>query len=162
DLPRRSIAELLAERFLVVANAVLFDERDEVPRAVARERGFAEAGIRGLVLLPSGSDVREIAAPAAGDRDLLSDAFVVLLQIHALCGENGAGKSTLIKLLSGLHPYGSYEGELLLDGQPARFHSIKDAEGAGIAVIHQELALVEEMTVAENIFLGHEPRRLGM
>lgn len=83
-------------------------------------------------------------------------------EIHALCGENGAGKSTLIKLLSGVHRYGTYEGELLLEGQQARFHSIADAEGAGIAVIHQELALVEEMTVAENIFLGHEPRRLGM
>src|SRR4051812_36607188 len=94
----------------------------------------------------------------------LSDVSFDLKQgeIHALCGENGAGKSTLIKLLSGLHRYGAYEGELLLDGQPARFHSIVDAERAGIAVIHQELALVEEMTVAENIFLGHEPRRLGM
>jgi D-xylose transport system ATP-binding protein len=83
-------------------------------------------------------------------------------EIHALCGENGAGKSTLIKLLSGLHPHGSYEGELLVDGRPARFRSIVDAERAGIAVIHQELALVDEMTVAENIFLGHEPRRLGL
>ncbi len=83
-------------------------------------------------------------------------------EIHALCGENGAGKSTLIKLLSGLYPAGSYEGELLLDGKLARFKSIAEAERAGIAVIHQELALVEEMTVAENIFLGHEPRRLGL
>src|SRR6201994_2992253 len=83
-------------------------------------------------------------------------------EIHALCGENGAGKSTLIKLLSGLHPYESYEGELLLDGRPARFRSIKDSERSGIGVIHQELALVEEMTVAENIFLGHEPRRFGL
>src|SRR3954470_19408487 len=77
-------------------------------------------------------------------------------EIHALCGENGAGKSTLIKLLSGLHPSGSYEGELLLDGHLAQFRSIVDAERAGISVIHQELALVDEMTVAENIFLGHE------
>src|SRR4029077_13970240 len=75
-------------------------------------------------------------------------------EIHALCGENGAGKSTLIKLLSGLYPFGSYEGELLLEGHPARFKSIAEAERAGIAVIHQELALVEEMTAAENIFLG--------
>jgi len=80
-------------------------------------------------------------------------------EIHALCGENGAGKSTLIKLLSGLHPYGSYEGELLIDGQPAQFHGIADAGRAGLAVIYQELALIDEMSVAENIFLGDAPRR---
>ncbi|NUN93708.1 MAG: sugar ABC transporter ATP-binding protein [Verrucomicrobiae bacterium] len=80
-------------------------------------------------------------------------------EIHALCGENGAGKSTLIKTLSGLHPAGSYEGTLFVGDRPARFRSIADAEAAGIAVIYQELALVEEMTVAENLFLGDEPRR---
>jgi D-xylose transport system ATP-binding protein len=80
-------------------------------------------------------------------------------EIHALCGENGAGKSTLIKLLSGLHPYGSYDGELVIDGQPAHFDGIADAKRAGLAVIYQELALIEEMTVAENIFLGDAPRR---
>ena len=80
-------------------------------------------------------------------------------EIHALCGENGAGKSTLIKLLSGLHPHGSYDGELVAHGQPAHFRSIADAQRAGLAVIYQELALVEQMTVAENIFLGSEPRR---
>lgn len=80
-------------------------------------------------------------------------------EIHALCGENGAGKSTLIKLLSGIYPHGSYEGELHVGEAPAHFTSIKDAERAGLAVIYQELALVEEMTVAENIFLGVEPRR---
>lgn len=82
-------------------------------------------------------------------------------EIHALCGENGAGKSTLIKLLSGIHSHGSYEGRFEVGGQEARFHSISDAARAGIAVIYQELALVNEMTVAENIFLGSEPRRLG-
>ena len=80
-------------------------------------------------------------------------------EIHALCGENGAGKSTLIKLLSGLHPHDSYDGELTVAGQPAHFHGIADAQRAGLAVIYQELALVEEMTVAENICLGSEPRR---
>jgi len=80
-------------------------------------------------------------------------------EIHALCGENGAGKSTLIKLLSGIHPHGSYEGELRVDGLSAEFRGIADAERAGIAVIYQELALVEELTVAENIFLGAEPKR---
>jgi D-xylose transport system ATP-binding protein len=82
-------------------------------------------------------------------------------EIHALCGENGAGKSTLIKLLSGIHPHGSYEGRFEVGGDEARFETIKDAEKAGLAVIYQELALVEEMTVAENIFLGREPRRWG-
>jgi D-xylose transport system ATP-binding protein len=80
-------------------------------------------------------------------------------EIHALCGENGAGKSTLIKLLGGIHPHGSYEGELRVGGKPAQFQGVADAEAAGLAVIYQELALVSEMTVAENIFLGNEPRR---
>ncbi|MDB6150442.1 MAG: D-xylose transporter ATP-binding protein [Chthoniobacter sp.] len=83
-------------------------------------------------------------------------------EIHALCGENGAGKSTLIKLLSGLHPHGSYEGELQVGDEIARFASISDAERAGIAVIYQELALVEQLSVAENIFLGAEPTRFGL
>ncbi|MDP6701442.1 MAG: sugar ABC transporter ATP-binding protein, partial [Candidatus Latescibacteria bacterium] len=80
-------------------------------------------------------------------------------EVHALCGENGAGKSTLIKVLSGIHPHGSYEGEILVDGRPAAFASIADAENVGIAVIYQELALIGGMTVAENVFLGAEPRR---
>jgi D-xylose transport system ATP-binding protein len=79
-------------------------------------------------------------------------------EIHALCGENGAGKSTLIKLLAGIHPHGSYEGELHADGRAAAFSSIRDAEAAGIAVITQEFALVDELSVAENIFLGRAPR----
>jgi D-xylose transport system ATP-binding protein len=80
-------------------------------------------------------------------------------EVHALCGENGAGKSTLIKLLSGLHPHGTYEGELVLDGRRAEFRSIADAQRDGIAVIYQELALVPELSIAENLFLGGEPRR---
>lgn len=80
-------------------------------------------------------------------------------EIHSLCGENGAGKSTLIKTLSGIHAHGSYEGELLLRSQPLRLRGIADAEQAGIAVIYQELALIPELSVAENIFLGNEPRR---
>jgi D-xylose transport system ATP-binding protein len=80
-------------------------------------------------------------------------------EIHSLCGENGAGKSTLIKTLSGIHSYGSYEGELFLDGAPLQLNGIADAEKAGIAVIYQELALVPDLSVAENIFLGNEPRR---
>lgn len=80
-------------------------------------------------------------------------------EIHALCGENGAGKSTLIKVLSGIHPHGTYEGEILVDGQRARFNDIRAAGAAGIAVITQEFALVDGLSVAENLFLGREPRR---
>jgi D-xylose transport system ATP-binding protein len=84
-------------------------------------------------------------------------------EIHALCGENGAGKSTLIKLLSGIHPFATYEGELRVNGRTAEFHSFADAEKHGIAVIYQELALVNELTVGENIFLGKEPlSRFGL
>jgi D-xylose transport system ATP-binding protein len=83
-------------------------------------------------------------------------------EIHALCGENGAGKSTLIKVLSGIHPHGSYEGDVAVDGRPAAMVGPRDAEKAGIAVIYQELALVPEMSVAENLFLGAEPKRLGL
>jgi D-xylose transport system ATP-binding protein len=79
-------------------------------------------------------------------------------EIHGLCGENGAGKSTLIKLLSGIYPCGSYEGDFFVHGQLAKFRSLAGAQNAGIAVIYQELALVNDMTVGENIFLGSEPR----
>jgi D-xylose transport system ATP-binding protein len=83
-------------------------------------------------------------------------------EIHALVGENGAGKSTLIKILAGVYPRGEYEGEILLDGSPRAFTSVRDSEAAGIAVIYQELSLVKELSVAENIFLGREPRRFGV
>jgi D-xylose transport system ATP-binding protein len=82
-------------------------------------------------------------------------------EIHALCGENGAGKSTLIKLLSGIHAHGSYEGSFEVQGAEACFSGIADSARAGISVIYQELALVDEMSVAENIYLGCEPRRWG-
>jgi putative multiple sugar transport system ATP-binding protein len=77
-------------------------------------------------------------------------------EIHAICGENGAGKSTLMKVLSGLYPYGTYDGEIHYDGEEVRFHSINDSEHRGIVIIHQELALVPYLSVAENIFLGNE------
>ncbi len=82
-------------------------------------------------------------------------------EIHALCGENGAGKSTLIKILCGYHPTGSYGGEILLNGQPVRFKSLKDSEEKGIALIAQELALVPELSVAENLLLGRWPKKGG-
>ncbi|MBO3083676.1 ATP-binding cassette domain-containing protein [Cellulomonas sp. zg-ZUI188] len=77
-------------------------------------------------------------------------------EIHAICGENGAGKSTLMKVLSGVHPHGSYEGSILFDGEEVQFGSINDSEAKGIVIIHQELALVPYLSVAENIFLGNE------
>ena len=83
-------------------------------------------------------------------------------EIHALCGENGAGKSTLIKILGGVYPSGTYSGRLRINDTEQRFHAVRDAERAGIAIIHQELALIPEMTVAENIYLGREPRRFGV
>ena len=83
-------------------------------------------------------------------------------EIHALCGENGAGKSTLIKLLSGVHPHGSYQGRFELDGREANFASIRDAQAAGIAVIYQELSCIDEMSVAENLFLGRPTTRYGV
>jgi len=83
-------------------------------------------------------------------------------EIHALCGENGAGKSTLMKVLSGLYPTGTYSGEIRINGTPVHFRNIKDAEKAGIAIIHQELALVKDLTVGENIFLGAEPKKYGV
>jgi D-xylose transport system ATP-binding protein len=83
-------------------------------------------------------------------------------EVHALSGENGAGKSTLIKVLSGLHPHGSYEGHVEIAGRVAEFAGPRDAEAAGVAVIHQELALVPGMSVAENLYLGALPKRFGL
>ncbi|WP_408069861.1 multiple monosaccharide ABC transporter ATP-binding protein [Butyrivibrio sp. JL13D10] len=77
-------------------------------------------------------------------------------EIHALVGENGAGKSTLMNVLSGIYPYGSYEGDIIYDGDVCKFNDIKDSEGKGIVIIHQELALIPYMTIAENMFLGNE------
>ncbi len=81
-------------------------------------------------------------------------------EIHALVGENGAGKSTLMKVLSGIHPYGSYDGDIMYDGQECRFQGIRDSESLGIVIIHQELALVPYLTIAENMFLGNEQRKV--
>ena len=82
-------------------------------------------------------------------------------EIHALVGENGAGKSTLMKVLSGVYPHGAYEGDILYDGEVQRFRGIADSEGVGIIIIHQELALVPLLSIAENIFLGNEIHRAG-
>ena len=77
-------------------------------------------------------------------------------EIHALVGENGAGKSTLMNVLSGIYPYGTYEGDIVYDGNICHFNTIKDSEKLGIVIIHQELALIPEMTIGENMYLGNE------
>ena len=83
-------------------------------------------------------------------------------EIHAICGENGAGKSTLMKVLSGVYPHGSYEGDIIYEGEQRQFAGISDSERLGIIIIHQELALVPLLSIAENIFLGHEPAKMGV
>ena len=83
-------------------------------------------------------------------------------EIHAICGENGAGKSTLMKVLSGIYPHGSYEGEIIFDGKPLACRGIRDSEDLGIIIIHQELALVPLLSIAENLFLGNEVAKNGV
>jgi putative multiple sugar transport system ATP-binding protein len=94
----------------------------------------------------------------------LSDVTLTVRQgeVHAVCGENGAGKSTLMKVLSGVHPYGSYEGDILFEGEVCQFKDIRASEQHGIVIIHQELALVPYLSLAENIFLGNEHARRGL
>ena len=83
-------------------------------------------------------------------------------EIVSLCGENGSGKSTLMKVLCGIYPHGSYEGEIIFAGEEIQASHIRDTERKGIAIIHQELALVKELTVLENIFLGNEITHNGI
>ncbi|MGY4691343.1 multiple monosaccharide ABC transporter ATP-binding protein [Salibacterium sp. K-3] len=83
-------------------------------------------------------------------------------EIHALVGENGAGKSTLMKVLSGVHPYGTYTGEIYFNNERSECKNINDSESHGIVIIHQELALIPELSVAENIFLGNEQCSRGI
>ena len=83
-------------------------------------------------------------------------------EIHAICGENGAGKSTLMKVLSGVHPHGSYDGEIEYLGEPVAFRDIRQSEAAGIVIIHQEMALIPELSITENIFLGNERATRGV
>jgi putative multiple sugar transport system ATP-binding protein len=87
---------------------------------------------------------------------------VVPGEIHALVGENGAGKSTLMKVLSGVYPHGDYEGDILFDGEVRAFRDLADSEAVGIVIIHQELALVPLLSIAENIFLGNEVAKRGV
>ncbi|MER7466768.1 multiple monosaccharide ABC transporter ATP-binding protein [Streptomyces sp. NPDC097981] len=115
-----------------------------------------------MTKVPAVLEMRSITKTFPGVTALADVNLVVREgEIHAICGENGAGKSTLMKVLSGVHPYGSYSGEIVYRGEHMRFHDIRASEQAGIVIIHQELALVPGMSIAENIFLGNEPRRRG-
>jgi D-xylose transport system ATP-binding protein len=108
-------------------------------------------------------EMRNIVKEFPGVRALDGVSFTLETgEFHALVGENGAGKSTLMKVLSGVYPEGTFEGEILVDDQTRHFKGIRDSEAAGIAIIFQELSLVKELTVGENIFLGKEPSNFGV
>ena len=108
-------------------------------------------------------EARNITKDFPGVRALDNVSFSLKQkQIHALCGENGAGKSTLINVLSGFFPKSTYTGDLLMEDKVVNFKTISDAENMGIAVIHQELNLFNELTVTENLFLGHEIHNHGV
>src|SRR5438270_13799154 len=99
-------------------------------------------------------EMREITKTFPGVRALDGVTFDLQRgEVHALVGENGAGKSTLMKVLGGVYPFGSYGGEIRIEGAEQRFNGVRDAEAAGIAVIYQELSLVKDLSVGENIFL---------
>ena len=108
-------------------------------------------------------EMRGVSKSFSGVQALRDVNFIVEPgQIHALVGENGAGKSTLMKVLSGVYPHGSYEGTIVYEGEERHFRDINDFEALGIIIIHQELALIPLMSIAENIFLSHPPSRLGV
>jgi putative multiple sugar transport system ATP-binding protein len=108
-------------------------------------------------------EMRGISKAFAGVKALDDVNFTVRQgEIHALVGENGAGKSTLMKVLSGVYPNGSYDGSIIYDGQERHFRDINDSEALGIIIIHQELALIPLLSIAENIFIASPPSRFGM
>ncbi|MHB1170923.1 MAG: multiple monosaccharide ABC transporter ATP-binding protein [Lacisediminihabitans sp.] len=112
---------------------------------------------------PTILEMRSITKEFPGVKALANVSLTVHAgEIHAICGENGAGKSTLMKVLSGVYPYGTYEGEIVYQSQEVRFKDIRSSEAAGIVIIHQELALIPELSITENIFLGNEPGRGGV
>ncbi len=108
-------------------------------------------------------EMRSITKEFPGVKALDKVSLVVKAgEIHSICGENGAGKSTLMKVLSGVYPYGTYQGDIVFQGHESRFKDIGSSEAAGIVIIHQELALIPQLSITENIFLGNEPRRFGV
>jgi putative multiple sugar transport system ATP-binding protein len=108
-------------------------------------------------------EMRSITKEFPGVKALSDVSITVEAQeIHAICGENGAGKSTLMNVLSGVYPSGTYTGEIIYQGEPVHFKDIRSSEAAGIVIIHQELALIPELSITENIFLGNEPGKRGV
>ncbi|MBK9766582.1 MAG: xylose ABC transporter ATP-binding protein [Chloracidobacterium sp.] len=108
-------------------------------------------------------EMRSIVKEFPGVRALDGVSFTLNTgEFHSLVGENGAGKSTLMKVLSGVYPTGTYDGDILIDDRVREFKGIRDSETAGVSIIFQELSLVKELTVGENIFLGKEPSRFGV
>ncbi|WP_026378837.1 multiple monosaccharide ABC transporter ATP-binding protein [Agromyces italicus] len=107
-------------------------------------------------------EMRSITKEFPGVKALSEVSLTVMpAEVHAICGENGAGKSTLMKVLSGVYPHGTYTGEIIFRGEEVQFRDIRASEQAGIAIIHQELALIPELSITENIFLGNEIARGG-
>ncbi|MFF2274368.1 multiple monosaccharide ABC transporter ATP-binding protein [Agromyces sp. NPDC058126] len=107
-------------------------------------------------------EMRSITKEFPGVKALSEVSLTVMpAEVHAICGENGAGKSTLMKVLSGVYPHGTYTGEIFFRGEEVQFRDIRASEQAGIAIIHQELALIPELSITENIFLGNEIARGG-
>ncbi|ABM08026.1 MULTISPECIES: multiple monosaccharide ABC transporter ATP-binding protein [Micrococcaceae] len=108
-------------------------------------------------------EMRSITKEFPGVKALSNVSLRVLAgEIHAICGENGAGKSTLMKVLSGVYPHGSYTGDIVYMAETQQFKDIRASEAAGIVIIHQELALIPELSIMENIFLGNEPTKWGV
>ncbi len=108
-------------------------------------------------------EMREISKVFPGVKALDRVSLTVKAgEIHAICGENGAGKSTLMKVLSGVYPHGSFDGEIRYDGGPLRNRDIRDSEEKGIIIIHQELALIPLLSIAENLFMGNEVATRGV
>jgi len=108
-------------------------------------------------------EMRNIVKEFPGVRALDNVNFKVRKgEIHALVGENGAGKSTLMKVLSGVYPHGTYEGQIIIDGKEQKFEGTKNSEAAGVGIIYQELTLVKQMNICENIYLGNEFSDYGL
>jgi len=108
-------------------------------------------------------EMRDISKSFPGVKALQNVTFTVKRgEVHAICGENGAGKSTLMKVLSGVWPHGTYEGDIYYNGELSAFKDIRASESAGIVIIHQELALIPELSIAENMFIGNEQAKSGV
>lgn len=117
----------------------------------------------GIALAHNILEMRGITKSFSGVKALRNVNLIVEEgEIHALVGENGAGKSTLMNVLSGIYPYGTYEGDIIFDGKECRYQNIKDSEHLGIVIIHQELALVPYLSIGENMFLGNERKKYGV